>query len=80
MFRKRENTQSDLLFERQTRMTSLRHLLSLRRVYLKQVILWQQSIRISPYSNSIKYRVTTPYVLSGGISVQPLDWLLLAVM
>ena len=29
-------------------------------------------------SNSIKYRVTTPYVLSGGISVQPLDWLLLA--
>ncbi len=29
-------------------------------------------------TNSIKYRVTTPYVLSGGISVQPLDWLLLA--
>jgi long-subunit fatty acid transport protein len=29
-------------------------------------------------SNSIKYEVTTPYVLSGGISVQPLEWLLLA--
>jgi long-subunit fatty acid transport protein len=29
-------------------------------------------------TNSIKYRVTTPYVLSGGISVQPFDWLLLA--
>jgi long-subunit fatty acid transport protein len=29
-------------------------------------------------SNSIKYKVTTPYVLSGGITVQPLDWLLLA--
>jgi long-subunit fatty acid transport protein len=25
-----------------------------------------------------KYKVTTPFVISGGISVQPLDWLLLA--
>jgi long-chain fatty acid transport protein len=29
-------------------------------------------------SNSIKYEVTTPYVLSGGVSVQPFEWLLLA--
>ena len=29
-------------------------------------------------SNSIKYEVTTPYVLSGGVSIQPLEWLLLA--
>ncbi|MCX6120605.1 MAG: outer membrane protein transport protein [Ignavibacteriales bacterium] len=29
-------------------------------------------------SNSIKYEVTTPYILSGGVSVQPLEWLLLA--
>jgi long-subunit fatty acid transport protein len=28
--------------------------------------------------NSTKYKVTTPYVLSAGVSVQPLDWLLLA--
>ena len=28
--------------------------------------------------NSTKYKVTTPYVLSGGISIQPLEWLLLA--
>ncbi len=29
-------------------------------------------------ANSIHYKVTAPYVLSGGISIQPLDWLLLA--
>ncbi len=29
-------------------------------------------------SNSTKYNVTTPYVLSGGISIQPFEWLLLA--
>jgi long-chain fatty acid transport protein len=29
-------------------------------------------------TNLIKYEVTTPYVLSGGISIQPIDWLLLA--
>ena len=29
-------------------------------------------------SNSTKYEVTTPYTLSAGISIQPLDWLLLA--
>ncbi len=29
-------------------------------------------------ANSTNYKVTTPYVLSGGISIQPLDWLLLA--
>jgi long-subunit fatty acid transport protein len=32
----------------------------------------------TPTSQSLTYHVTTPYVLSGGISVQPLDWLLLA--
>jgi len=29
-------------------------------------------------SNSIKYKVTTPYVLSGGVSLQPLEWLRVA--
>jgi long-subunit fatty acid transport protein len=29
-------------------------------------------------SNSLKYQVTTPYTLSAGISIQPLEWLLLA--
>jgi long-subunit fatty acid transport protein len=29
-------------------------------------------------SNSIKYDVTTPYTLSGGVSVQPIEWLSLA--
>jgi long-subunit fatty acid transport protein len=29
-------------------------------------------------SNSIKYEVTTPYVLSAGISIQPIDWLTIA--
>jgi long-subunit fatty acid transport protein len=29
-------------------------------------------------ANSTKYKVTTPYVLSGGISIQPLDWILVA--
>ncbi|MGD1044343.1 MAG: hypothetical protein ABR936_03320 [Bacteroidota bacterium] len=29
-------------------------------------------------SNAIKYKIITPYVISGGISIQPLDWLLLA--
>jgi long-subunit fatty acid transport protein len=29
-------------------------------------------------SNSIKYEVITPYTLSGGISIQPFEWLLLA--
>jgi long-subunit fatty acid transport protein len=28
--------------------------------------------------NSTKYKITSPYVLSGGISIQPLDWLLVA--
>jgi long-subunit fatty acid transport protein len=36
------------------------------------------SFAYTPASQSLKYHVTTPYVLSGGISVQPLDWLLLA--
>ncbi len=38
----------------------------------------QYSYSYPSTSNSIKYKVTTPYVLSGGITVQPLDWLLLA--
>ena len=29
-------------------------------------------------ANSTKYKITTPYVLSGGISIQPLEWLLVA--
>jgi long-subunit fatty acid transport protein len=29
-------------------------------------------------ANATKYKVTTPYVLSGGISIQPFEWLLLA--
>jgi long-subunit fatty acid transport protein len=32
----------------------------------------------TPASQSVKYRVTTPYVLSGGVSVQAFDWLVVA--
>lgn len=38
----------------------------------------QYSYSYPSTANSTKYKVTTPYVLSGGITVQPLDWLLLA--
>jgi long-subunit fatty acid transport protein len=40
---------------------------------------WGESAYSYPLnSNSIKYEVTTPYTLSGGISIQPFEWLLLA--
>jgi long-subunit fatty acid transport protein len=36
------------------------------------------SFSYNPHGNKTDYKVTTPMVLSGGISVQPIDWLLLA--